>query len=268
MAMDIGLIHYNLPGTLTEFLDYAAETGFRCLEVQSSDVWANGESIDEAKRRAENVKAMLDARNLYASGLAAGNDFFVTDDAGMNAQVERMKTICDLAEIIGTKILRVDGGWAKPGVPEEKYLDLMVEGFKRTVGFAEAKGQIMALDNHGTSTNDADLQIKIFDLVGSDCMGANVDTMNYRWFGHDLETIRGFYKKIAPYVRHTHFKDGRGSRNAYVGTALGEGEIELEYAIKCLKDVGYQGPWLVEYEGSTYSREGYRKGLEYLRARL
>lgn len=264
----IGLIHYNLPGTLVEFLDYAASTGFAYVEVQAHDVWENGTGPDEARRLAEKVRGMLHSRGLTASAVAAENDFLVKDAEGMASQVERMRTICDLAVILGTDKLRVDGGWEKPGVASERYMELIVEGLRRSVGFAEDAGLVMALDNHGVTTNDADAQIRIFGEVGSPILGANLDTMNYRWFGHDLETIRGFYSRLAPYVKHTHFKDGRGCREAYVGTALGEGEIDLQYAINCLKAVGYAGPWLVEYEGSTDPREGYRKGLEYLRARI
>ena len=134
--------------------------------------------------------------------------------------------------------------------------------------FIENEDFRLALDNHGLVTNDADFQIAIFEQIGSKNLGANVDTMNYRWAGHDLETVRSFYEKIAPYAFHTHFKDGTGTRGNYVGLALGEGEIPLEYAVKCLKDAGYEGPWVVEYEGKTDSREGYRKGLEWLKAHV
>ena len=96
----------------------------------------------------------------------------------------------------------------------------------------------------------------------------NLDTMNYRWAGHSLEAVNGFYEKIAPHVLHVHMKDGRNSFSDYEGTALGEGEIDLEWAVECLKKVDYQGVWCVEYEGKTDSREGYRKGLDWLRKHL
>jgi len=98
-------------------------------------------------------------------------------------------------------------------------------------------------------TNDAELQVEIFERVGSKNVGANLDTMNYRWFGHDLETVGRFYEIIAPYVFHTHLKDGTGSRGEYRGAALGEGEIDLAHAVECLRKVGYDGVWCVEYEG-------------------
>ena len=73
--------------------------------------------------------------------------------------------------------------------------------------------------------------------------------MNYRWAGHDLETVGRYYEIVAPYTLHTHLKDGTGSRGNYRGEALGEGEIDLAKAIRCLREAGYDGVWCCEYEG-------------------
>ncbi len=63
-------------------------------------------------------------------------------------------------------------------------------------------------------------------------------------------------------------KDGTGSRQNYVGAALGEGEIDLSKAIQCLQGARYQGVWCTEYEGREDSAVGYRKSYEYLKAHL
>ena len=126
----------------------------------------------------------------------------------------------------------------------------------------------IAVDNHGYVTNNYEIQLEVFDMVGSKHVGANLDTMNYRWFGHDLDTIGRIYEMIAPYTFHTHMKDGTGSRKNYVGAALGEGEIDLSKAIKCLKDAGYDGVWCSEYEGREDPVIGYRKCFEYLVANV
>ena len=263
-----GLVHYNFPGTLEEFLDYAAETGFAYAEIIAQDLWEKGTDYEAAVDNTRRVKAMLDARGLKVSAVAAQNDFLVTSQRAMESQVERLKQVCRLAEMAGTRLLRVDGGWAKDGVPEEKWMELMIDGFSHCKDFIENENFQLALDNHGLVTNDADRQIALFKAVDSKNMGANLDTMNYRWAGHSLEVVNGFYEKIAPWVLHVHMKDGRNYLAEYEGTALGEGEIDLEWAVKCLKKVNYQGAWCVEYEGKTDSREGYRKGLEWLRKHL
>lgn len=267
----IGLINYNLGGrSIEEVLDFASEAGFSHIEIGARDVWneKEGMSVHDAKRRADEVRQRLDAVNMKVSAFAAGNDFLVRSEAEMQHQIERMHHVIALARILGANVLRCDGGWTKEGVAEEQWFDLMVDGFKRLRDLIEPAGMYAALDNHGIVTNDADLQVRIFEAVGSPNLGANVDTMNYRWAGHDLETVGRFYKVIAPYALHVHLKDGRGSRAEYVGLALGEGEIDLKGAVDALVEAGYKGVWTVEYEGKTDPLEGYRKGLEWIKANV
>jgi sugar phosphate isomerase/epimerase len=269
---EFGLIHYNFKGTLDEFLDYARDAGFRCTELPIQDIWneKEGQSFEAAKQSAARVAEMLTSRGLRASAISAGNNFLFADEKARQAQIDRLKQVCELVRIVGTSLLRIDGGSVRQGMVDDRqlHLNLIVEALLQLREFIEAEGFRLALDNHGMVTNDADFQIEIFKRVDSKNLGANVDTMNYRWAGHDMATVRSFYEKIAPYAFHTHCKDGTGCRNTYVGSALGEGEIPLAHAVKCLKDAGYKGPWVVEYEGKTDAREGYRKGLEWLKAHV
>lgn len=265
--MKIGVIHYNFPGmALEQFLDYAKDTGFGYVELQSGDVWGQGVSNPEAE--AERVKGLLDKRGLKASALSAGNDFILLDEAKIKAQVERMKRICSLAKILGTNVIRTEGGSPKPEVPEDKWLEAMTNCLKRCVPFAEEMNVLLAVDNHGWVTNDGDRELALFKAVGSKNVGANMDTMNYRWFGHDVATVHRFIKDIAPHAFHTHIKDGRGSRSEYVGAVLGEGEIDVPRAIKTLQNSGYQGVYTIEYEGREPSAVGYTRCYEFLKKLL
>mgnify|MGYP001082863507 FL=1 len=263
-----GVVHYNFKGNFQEFMKFAAETGFEYMEIMAQDLWPKDMGFDEAKQHSHGIKVDMDKLGLKVSALAAQNDFLVADSKEMALQVERLQQVGELAKIVDTNILRVDGGWPKEGVAQEQWMDLMVEGFKRCRDFIEKEGFLLALDNHGIVTNDAAVQIALFEAVESENMGANLDTMNYRWAGHSLETVNGFYAEIAPYVLHVHMKDGRNSFRDYEGTVLGEGEIDLKWAVECLQKVNYQGVWCVEYEGKTTSGEGFRKGLRWLREHL
>jgi sugar phosphate isomerase/epimerase len=270
VAAEYGLVFWNFRGySLEQFAQYAGRTGFAYAEIPVACIWNEKDPGDYPEARAGEVGLLLRRHGLRPSAVSAGNDFLQPDDAGMERQVERLKRVCRLARLAGTDLLRIDGGWPKPGVPESRWFDLIVAGLRAVKPFLEAEGYVLALDNHGVVTNDADLQVRIFEAVGCARLGANVDTMNYRWAGHDLETVARFYHVIAPYARHVHVKDGRGSRESYRGAALGEGEIDLRRAVSELLDAGYGGPWCVEYEGDpATAEEGYRRGLEWLRAHL
>lgn len=259
-----GLIFYNFGDmTLEQFLDYARDQGFSHVELFISHVW----NEEEDTTKVDEVRSALESRGLQLAALSALNDFIVLDPQSVDAQVRRMRRVVEIAGQLGVNVLRTEGGRPKDEVPEDKWVDAMAECLKRCREFIEPAGVHLAVDNHGVVTNDADLQVELLQRVDSPYVGASLDTMNYRWMGHDLETIRGFYKKIAPYTRYTHFKDGRGSRREYQGLALGEGEIDLDYALSCLQEAGYSGVWSVEYEGRS-PIEGYAQGLMWLKSRL
>ena len=265
--MKIGVIHYNFPQySLENFLDYAVDTGYGYVELQIRDVWES-QAVNPEKK-AEEVKRELESRGLSVSALSASNDFVQLAEKEIEFQVNRMKRICGLAVILGTNVLRTEGGQPKESVPDERWVDAMVDCFKRCVDFIEKVGILLAVDNHGYVTNDADRQIEIFDRVGSKNIGANLDTMNYRWFGHDPQTVGKFCEMIAPWVFHVHMKDGSGSLGDYQGAALGEGEIDLTKAVRCLKDAGYDGVWCAEYEGGENPQAGYRRCFEYLKGKI
>lgn len=265
--MKIGVIHYNFPQfDFDQFLDYCPGAGFEYVELQIGDVWGPGVTNPEAE--AESVRRKVESRGLKVSALAAGNDFVVLEEGEIVHQVERMKRCCGLARILGTRVIRTEGGQPKDTVPEERWADAIAGCFKRLADFAEREDFYFAMDNHGYCTNDGDRQLAILQAVGSNRVGVNLDTMNYRWFGHDLATINRYYEILAKHAFHVHMKDGRGSRENYVGAALGEGEIDLRHAVKCLKDAGYDGVWCAEYEGTEPTDIGYRKCADWLRANV
>lgn len=265
-----GLIYYNFPyNDLERFAAFAQGAGFGFVELPVGQIWDERDMGADPEARAPQVRALLERHGLRISSLSAGNDFLQPDDATLERQVRRLERVCGIARLAGTSLLRIDGGWAKDGVPPERWRERIVAGLSAIRPFVEREGYTLALDNHGLVTNDADLQVGIFREVGSDHIGANVDTMNYRWAGHDLATVARFYHEIAPYARHVHIKDGVGSLRSYRGTVLGEGELDLELAVRELVAAGYPGVWAVEYEGpSADAEDGYRRGLEWLRAHV
>lgn len=268
----IGVIHYNWPGyDLEGFARRASEIGYKSTELQIGDIW--DEENDDDGKRAEQVREMFAAVGMTISAVAAGNDFLQADRADWEAQIKRYRRVCEIIPHTGTDIIRSDGGWNRGGnVPEDLWDGMMLEAFQRCAEFLEELNVRIALDNHGVSTNDGDWQLSLIERVGSSRLGVNLDTMNYRWFGHSLEKIDHFYEILAPHVFHTHMKDGtcdqpRGGN--YKGAALGEGEIHLDHVLACLRKVGYDGAWTAEYEGpEAEGGVGYEKCYAWLQANI
>lgn len=256
----LGAIHYNWPGyDLEGFARRAGEIGYEYCEVRADDIWLD-DAID-GEERAEEVRELLGRYGIKISAVEIGNDFLQADPSDLDAQVERYRQRCRVIPLTGTDIVRSDGGWNRNNqVSEDQWDAMMLDAFKRCADFLEEYDVRIALDNHGVTTNDGEWQLSLIERVGSDRLGVNLDTMNYRWYGHELDKIDRFYEILAPHVFHTHMKDGKGSRQDYKGAALGEGEIHLEHVVKCLKEAGYDGAWTAEYEGpETEGGVGYEK---------
>ena len=263
----IGVIHYNFPGfSFQQFLKFAADTGYGYVELQFPDIC--DESFKDAEQRAESVRRELASFGLKASALAAHNDFVQLDEEKIRFQVERMRRVAKLAKILDEEtVIRGEGGAPKDSVPKEKWLDAMYGCFSRCAGFADELQIGIAIDNHGLVTNDGDLLCALLRKVNHPRIGANLDTMNFRWYGHDIAVCNRFYELLAPRALHTHFKDGCGSRKDYKGAALGEGEINLQHALNCLRKAAYNGVFCAEYEGPELKDGiGYAKCCRWLQA--
>ena len=207
---------------------------------------------------------------MQVSAVEIGNDFLQADPVDLDMQVARYRARCKVIPLTGCDIARSDGGWNRNDqVPQAQWDGMMLDAFKRVADGLEEAGVRIALDNHGVTTNDGYWQLSLIERVGSPRLGVNLDTMNYRWFGHELETIDRFYEILAPHVFHVHMKDGTGSRQEYKGAALGEGEINLEHAVALLEKAGYEGAWTAEYEGpEAEGGIGYEKCYSWLADRL
>ena len=260
-----GLIHYNTPGdTFADFVAFAASSGFTSVEVMISDVWPRGSEFTTEK--AYEARAILDRYGIKASALTAANDFVQLDPKAIQVQVDRMQQVAQLARILGTSILRTEGGQPKEGVPEERYAEAIAGCLKACLPFCEDMGVRLAVDNHGVVSNNPAVLLPALQAVSSPFIGSNLDTMNLRWWGNAVEDLPKIYHDLAPYVLHTHMKDGSGVRGNYVGAALGQGEIPLQVAVDELVAAGYEGAWTAEWEGKGDKAEGYQACLAWLKS--
>jgi sugar phosphate isomerase/epimerase len=264
----LGFIHYNWPGfSFDEFLRFAQDTGAQYVELQLTDV-CEGDNFDP--ERAAQVRGQVESYGLKVSALAARNDFLQSDPDAVAFQVDRMRRVGLLAQILCDEpILRSEGGAPKDDVPRELWGDALYECFARCTDWADELGVTLAIDNHGIVTNDGDLLIALLKRLNHPRIGSNLDTMNFRWADNSIENCNRFYAELAPFVKHTHLKDGSGAFKEYRGAALGEGEIDLQHALTCLKNANYNGVYLAEYEGKeTEGAVGYRKCIEWMKANI
>ncbi|MCK9265996.1 sugar phosphate isomerase/epimerase [bacterium] len=260
----IGVIKYNVSGLPVEdFFPWCQDNGVKYTELMRADIWKD---VGSTENDVTKVSALLSKYDLKVSQVAAGNDFIKATPEEFDEQLRIISELCKMVKDLGFNQLRVDGGWPKEDVEEKFYRDLVIDGLKKAAEIANKEEVYLALDNHGKVTNDYLLQLDVFKQVDSKYFGANLDTMNYRWYGYPVEQLKDIYREIAPYTLHTHLKDGIKADIdfKYSARVLGEGEIPLVETMQILREVGYKGVWCIEYEGKD-GIEGYKKCVDWLK---
>jgi sugar phosphate isomerase/epimerase len=193
---------------------------------------------------------------------SVGNDFAKPDATLRNEQLNVIKRGVDQALIFNAGVVRVFAGGSVEGEKNETVFDWFLEGLCQASYYAADKGVKLALENHGLiagkSSQICDLIQKVRVATGTDTLGANPDTGNFLLVNEDsVDAVRG----VAKYAHMCHFKDFEIAPHdwnghsytaldgtKFIGSAIGEGSVDLKGCVDALKAHGFDG-WLnIEYE--------------------
>lgn len=237
--------------------------------------------IHEAKRAGADGVELLDFfyRDVVADRVAAAQalketglpcpifsisqNFAKPTEEERRAQLDKIKFGVDEAVLYGSEVVRVFAGDVTEGITFDQARAWIVEGLAEASKYAASKGKRLALENHGTLAGRGEQVRGLIEDVraraGNDALGANPDTGNFLIVNqHSHEAIA----EVAKYAYMVHFKDFAPEPKGHtgfaystidgrkvIGTAVGEGTVDLAKCIKALKDVGFDGWLSVEYEG-------------------
>lgn len=205
------------------------------------------------------VKQTLAETGLPVGVYSVGNDF-VKPDAGERAdQVQILRAGVDSAVEFGAGVVRVFAGNIKEGISFDDAFDWIVGGLSQAAEYAQSKGIVLALENHGLLAGKSDQVLRILNAVNNPFMKANPDTGNFLLV-HQASHMA--VEELATRAGMVHFKDflevpadyaGFAYTSLdglkYRGTAIGEGEVALAACVDALRRGGFNG-WLnIEYEG-------------------
>lgn len=219
--------------TLLDFIDYCAAMNLPATELTSYyfPEPVTPEYLMEVKARTFHL-------GLDISGTAIGNDFCLPPGEDRQRQLQMCHDWIDHAAAMGAPVIRIFAGKVPKGGTEEEALDRCVEGINESLKYAESKGVVLALENHGGITATPEQLLAIVERVDSSpFFGVNFDSGNFR-----TEDPYGDLEKIAPYAVNAQVKvaiagpDGKKTRT------------DFDRVIKILKDAGYRGYVALEYE--------------------
>lgn len=248
--MKIGVVGLSLSClNFTEFLDFVKEIGGRYIELCTVKS-AHNNTLNLTEGNRVFIKEAIASRGLSIVSVAGYNDFSMSDPDNIEKQVKRLQWYCQLAMDLNVNIVRVLGGEKTVDIRRGDLLKRLISGFKLAADMAKNYHVILALENHGYLTNDGPILVNIIEKVASDNLKITLDTGNFCWAGHSLQSAYNYFKILAPYTVNVHLKDFIfAEKNKVKFVPLGEGCLNLNRVVKFLALSGYNGAFLCEYEG-------------------
>lgn len=191
-----------------------------------------------------NLKHEAFLLGLDISGTAVGNDFCHPKGEARDKQIALVKEWVDYAEIMGAPVIRIFSGNVKKGQTPEEAHKLAVEGMEECCDYAGQHGVHLALENHGGLTSEVNGMLSLIHDVKSPWFGVNLDSGNFHG-----EALYDDLAKIAPYAINAQIK-------VVVQKQRGKKEpSDFKLLAKILRDAGYRGYIVLEYEESEDPRE-------------
>ena len=194
---------------------------------------------------------------------SVSNNFAKIDAKDREAALDRIRFGVDEALLYGATTVRVFAGDVAEGITFEQARGWIVEGLAKSADYAHTLGIRLALENHGSLAGRGDQVRGIVEDVrakcGHDALGVNPDTGNFLIVNQaseqgvrevaDIAYMVHFKDFVSEPVGHSGFAYPSLDGRRYVGTAVGEGEVDLAACLAALRDHGFDGWLSIEFEG-------------------
>ncbi len=277
-AFKIGVIVDSFRCGVNEGIVKAREVGAQGIQVYATSGEMDPDTLTPAARR-EFIDRVR-SNGLVVSALCGdlgGHGFSVREDNPR--RIEKSKRIMELAKELGTDVVTTHIGVVPedPGHPRRRVLKEACEELAR---FGDSIGASFAIE---TGPEKAATLRDFLDSLEARGVRVNFDPANLVMVVGDdpAEAVR----TLAPYIVHTHAKDGIMLRQAspekiYSGTEdfgpgapfrevpLGEGNVDFPSYLDALRQAGYSGFLTIEREVGDDPEKDIRAAVEFLKAQM
>jgi sugar phosphate isomerase/epimerase len=234
--------------TLEDFIADCAKMGLEGTEL-TSYYFPPQPTADYLRR----LKELAFRLGLDISGTAVGNDFCLPAGEKRDGQIAHVKRWVEHAETLGAPVIRIFSG-SPHGTSRDQAHKLAVEGIETCCEFAGQHGVYLALENHGGLTETAEGMLELVRDVKSPWFGVNLDTGNFH--GQD---VYADLARLAPYAVNVQVKvvvSGRDGKKQ---------PTDFSRLAKILRDAGYRGYIVLEYEESEDPRSACPRFVDQMR---
>ena len=272
--------------TPPQAIQWLADQGAETIEIVpfGIDFFGEPEIIGACLNAAD--KAEVDISNFSLNA-----NFLQIDSAAYDAEVERVKKYIDVSAKLGVPTMRVDcSGFRRPietNTTAEfiRELPIVVETYKKLCAYAEQYNIAILLENHGFHINGSERTAHIFEAMKDYNFGGQIDCGNFVCVDDRPESA---VKKTIKYARTVHMKDfyirpesrnpGESDQfncvnswfrsvngNYLRGSILAQGDLDIPYIIRTVKNSSFDGNIYIEFEGMEDCLYGTRVSLDNLK---
>lgn len=273
-SMAIGVTAWSLQIPETKFRE-VLRTIKEDLQLRLIQIGAFGRLELTEKVREEWLKAIRDYDMQISATCVAfiGEDYsslataratvgFV-DPECVEPRLRHMQDMAELTAELGVGLLTTHMGYIHPDSSHPEYRHLL-DVTRRAADMLGKWGIALGLEVGGLET--AKDLLSFVQAVERDNVKINFDPANLvrAGMGDPIQAL----DVLGGHVAHVHCKDAtypRAEGQWGEDVPLGEGEVNFGRFVQKLKEIGYQGPLMVENEGRDMGIEDVRIGLKLLR---
>lgn len=218
--------------TLEKFIDFCAEQ-----DLDGCELTAYYFPKEITNDYLMSLKERTFRLGLDISGTAIGNDFCLPEGEARERNLKMCRDWIDHSAALGAPAIRIFAGTVPKGESEEAARERCIAGINQSLDYAATKGVCLALENHGGITATPEQMLKIIEGVKpSPWFGVNFDGGNFSTADPYADLA-----KIAPYAINAQVK-------VEVSPGGKKEPADLGRVVKILKDAGYRGFLVLEYE--------------------
>ena len=159
-------------------------------------------------------------------------------EAPLGPELDRMRRIADLADELGTRIVRVFSFFLKKEEPHERHREQVIDRMRALASIAEERGLVLAHENEKEIYGDRPERCAdLIAAVGSPALRATFDAANFVQCGvrpHDEA-----YPLLRPYLVYLQVKDALAATGEVVPAGQGDGQVRE--TLTALRDSGFEG---------------------------
>lgn len=257
--------------SLYEAAEHAAASGAAGIELVENSALVSPEDFTDFRARCEALGSKIVCYSTGADFLRCSN---------IRREIDAVKRKVDDAVRLGVTRMRHD---VTSGFPEGQdgtftdALPILADACREITLYAQSAGVRTMVENHGFFCQDSCRVKSLIEQVGHPNYGALIDIGNFLCAD---EKPQDAVRNLASYAFHAHCKDfhilpgyvdpGEGWFTSRSGTRLrgaivGHGNAGAAESLQILRDNGYDGGLVLEFEGIENPLEGIRIGLDNIR---